>query len=282
MSLLYYAGTASVLLAIALCLWHASTSEQYAFLAVGFLYGYVLEQVMITFYETYYYDTEQFALTLFDVPLHIAIAWTAILYSGWQIGQYLGLSNRRLPFFVALFGLHIDLSMDVIAIRVGYWSWDVPGLWFGVPLHNFYGWFLVAFFFVGSYVALGRYVRRPAVRLGVALPASLLLLVAAVLAWSALFSWSTATEIATVLGLIAVGLLAVATDDLELRPLPRRLAATSFIFHLFFLAVLLVEGFYLETPLLLVIALAMIGVSVLLHGYPKWHHRRHRSRRATG
>lgn len=281
MSTLYYTGTIVVLLAIGLCLWHASTREEYAFLAVGFVYGYILEQVMITMYETYHYVDDGYALMLFDVPINIAIAWTAILYSGWQIGRSLGLSPRRVPFFVALFGLHIDLAMDIVAIRVPYWTWEIPGLWFGVPLNNFYGWYLVAFFFVGSYVVLEGYVSRPELRLVAVLPASLGLLVGAVFLWSVVLSWSTASEVATVLGLIVVGLVAVATDAHDPQPLPYRLIATPLIFHLFFLGVLLVLGFHVEQPLVLVVSVAMLAVGLALHLYPLWYRRR-RNRSTAG
>src|SRR6266704_834612 len=46
-----------------------------------------------------------------------------------------------------LLALTIDLSMDAIAIRLGFWTWRQAGPWFGVPLGNFYAWFIVVFGF---------------------------------------------------------------------------------------------------------------------------------------
>lgn len=272
-SLLYYAGTLAVTIAIAFCLWHAQTREDYALLAGGFVYGYLLELALIELYETYTYHTADFVFALFDVPIHIAIAWTAILYSGWHVGTSLGLKRSRLPFFVALYALHIDLAMDVVAIRIPYWTWEIPGAWFGVPLNNFYGWFLVAFFFAGTYVALRESIKRPAVRVGIAVPASLGLLVVAVVTWSLLFAWSSVTRVGTVLGLISVGIVAVVTDDSIPGSIPGSVAAVSFVFHLYFLGVLLALGMYRQQPLILVVSLAMLGVSVVVHTYPHWTRR---------
>lgn len=277
-SLYYYTGAVAVTVAIGSCLWHADTREQYSFIAAAFVYGFALEQAMIQLYETYTYNVTDVVLTLLDVPVHVAVAWAAILYAGWQTGLALGVSERRLPFFVALFALHIDLSMDVVAIQIPYWTWEMPGLWFGVPLNNFYGWYLVAFFFVGSALALDGAIPRPELRYPAVIVVSLASLVVAVLTWALLFAWSDVTEVATVLALIVVGLVAVLSDDLDPQPAPRSVAATPFVFHVFFLGVLLALGLHDDQPLILVVALAMLGVGILVHGYPVWYGR-HRSNR---
>lgn len=52
----------------------------------------------------------------------------------------------------------LDLSLDAIAIRRGYWQWNFPlnAGWFGVPAGNLYAWMFVVFFFF----LLCRFVRR--------------------------------------------------------------------------------------------------------------------------
>jgi uncharacterized membrane protein len=49
----------------------------------------------------------------------------------------------------ALLALLIDLSIDAIAIRRGYWQWTIPlnAGWFGVPADNLSAWMFVVFFF---------------------------------------------------------------------------------------------------------------------------------------
>jgi hypothetical protein len=43
----------------------------------------------------------------------------------------------------------VDLSLDPIAVEVGYWRYDVkdPNSWFGVPFGNYLGWFGMVFWF---------------------------------------------------------------------------------------------------------------------------------------
>ena len=38
-----------------------------------------------------------------------------------------------------------DLSLDPLMVASGHWVWDVKGVYFGVPLQNFWGWWLTAF-----------------------------------------------------------------------------------------------------------------------------------------
>ncbi len=37
-----------------------------------------------------------------------------------------------------------DAAMDFNQVHEGRWTWETKGIWFGIPLHNFLGWFLVA------------------------------------------------------------------------------------------------------------------------------------------
>jgi uncharacterized membrane protein len=38
-----------------------------------------------------------------------------------------------------------DLVMDPIMVASGHWVWDVKGAYFGIPLQNFWGWWLTVF-----------------------------------------------------------------------------------------------------------------------------------------
>jgi uncharacterized membrane protein len=38
----------------------------------------------------------------------------------------------------------LDLFIDPVAVATGYWVWFVPGeIYFGIPLLNFVGWFVL-------------------------------------------------------------------------------------------------------------------------------------------
>ena len=57
----------------------------------------------------------------------------------------------------ALTAIMLDLSLDVIAIRLGFWHWSIPldQEWYGVPFENLVGWMLVVF----SFSFLVRFIR---------------------------------------------------------------------------------------------------------------------------
>ena len=38
-----------------------------------------------------------------------------------------------------------DLVMDPLMVAGGHWVWEVEGVYFGVPLQNYWGWWLTTF-----------------------------------------------------------------------------------------------------------------------------------------
>lgn len=52
------------------------------------------------------------------------------------------------PFIAAFIMVMWDLSVDPISSTLqGLWVWTYPGAYFGVPISNFFGWFLVVYLF---------------------------------------------------------------------------------------------------------------------------------------
>jgi putative membrane protein len=45
-----------------------------------------------------------------------------------------------------------DLVMDPIMVSTGHWVWDTNGPYFGIPLQNFWGWWLTVFVIFGLYM----------------------------------------------------------------------------------------------------------------------------------
>ena len=38
-----------------------------------------------------------------------------------------------------------DVVMDPLMVRGGHWVWEMNGAFFGVPLQNYWGWWLTVF-----------------------------------------------------------------------------------------------------------------------------------------
>jgi len=56
-----------------------------------------------------------------------------------------------LVIFDGLFTVIIDLIMDPIQVHSGTWAWLDKGPYFGIPIGNFIGWFIVAVLTTGIY-----------------------------------------------------------------------------------------------------------------------------------
>lgn len=90
------------------------------------------------------------------VPLIIIFAYFAIGYLSWMLSHVLtGQYTRKLegkqifivPFIAAFIMVMWDLGADPISTILGLWVWTYPGVYFGVPISNFSGWFLVVYIF---------------------------------------------------------------------------------------------------------------------------------------
>jgi len=85
-----------------------------------------------------YEYTARLGPAVWGVPLAIAGAWVSLLLMAREVAR------NRFLLGTALMTA-IDLLVDPVASRVlGYWEWRQPGFWFGVPLINFAGWFVVS------------------------------------------------------------------------------------------------------------------------------------------
>ena len=262
---LFVANLLVAMLGLGLCLSHAwPDRERLALLATTTVYGVLLEQLVILRFERYVYNVSDFLVTLGDVPLVIGFGWAAIIYSGLQVASALGLPDRVRPFFVGLYALHIDLAIDAIAIRVPFWSWTPPGIWFGVPLGNFMGWFLVATLFAAAWVGLRRRISNPAL---LAVGSLLLALVGLMLTlelWE-IVARTVPQKVLVLGGVVLVASVLVARSSHERQPLDWRLASIPFLYHGAYLGYFLVLGLATETPVLGVIGLLLVALSVLVH-----------------
>lgn len=103
-------------------------------------------------YGPYHYTDKLGFKFLGLVPLLIPVAWFMMSYPSYVIATHLVPSVKstwawRLA--IAALGALImtawDLAMDPMMVAGGHWVWDQPGSYFGVPLQNYWGWWLTIF-----------------------------------------------------------------------------------------------------------------------------------------
>lgn len=78
------------------------------------------------------------------VPLFILVAWIHIGYLAMATTTIaFGRSRLWLAPLDGLLATAWDAMVDPLAVRAGFWIWSPAGPFYGVPLTNFLGWFLV-------------------------------------------------------------------------------------------------------------------------------------------
>lgn len=117
-------------------------------LATAAGYGLLLEILDLALFRTYHYSGA-FRLQIGGAPLAIALLWGVILQSAMALSDRLALPAPVRPLLDGLLAVLLDLSLDAVAIRVGYWHWTIPltAGWYGVPAGNLSAWIWVAVWF---------------------------------------------------------------------------------------------------------------------------------------
>lgn len=95
-----------------------------------------------------YHYTALLQPQLLGVPLLVPLAWFMLLPVAWGVAaRILGPRARPLPLALLAAAAFTawDLYLDPQMVAWGYWVWEQPGAYFGIPLVNYAGWFLAAF-----------------------------------------------------------------------------------------------------------------------------------------
>ncbi len=119
-------------------------------------------------YGPYHYTDKLGPKFLGLVPLLIPVAWFMMTYPSFMIANRLVSMIKSIWAWrlvvAALGGLIMtawDLAMDPMMVAGGHWVWEQPGAYFGVPLQNFWGWWLTTFVTFWLFLSLGRLKPEP-------------------------------------------------------------------------------------------------------------------------
>lgn len=80
------------------------------------------------------------------VPLTVAFAYLPILLGGVTLSRTGGTLLRAVLLSTG-WVLLADLVPDPAAVHAGFWIWENPGLYYGIPFSNFLGWALTGFIY---------------------------------------------------------------------------------------------------------------------------------------
>lgn len=238
-------------------------------LVAGIVFGVSLELATIRQIHAYQYG--QFLIMILDVPLCIGVAWSCILYSVMEFSDASSLPYFARPILDAFLALNIDLSLDAVAIRFGFWDWGM-GLraqYFGVPWANFWAWFWVIFFFSLGYRLLAR--RTNWIGTWLAPLLAYLVGLVGVLGTNALIVFGIAQSIRTqfifIILALAFVILLLLRPKFHLTTVPALTFWIPFITHAYILIAGLLARIVLALPFLLLMGVIMTIIAFVLH-YP--------------
>ncbi len=136
-----------------------------AFFVLTFVVGMGMEVIGVStgwVYGAYHYTARLGPYFFGLVPYVIPLAWFMMTYPSWVISRrVLAVVWRETPpWAVATLGGVVmtawDLVLDPLMVHHHYWVWESPGGYFGVPLHNFLGWWLTVALALWAFEALAK------------------------------------------------------------------------------------------------------------------------------
>jgi len=119
-------------------------------------------------YGPYHYTEKLGPRFLGLVPYLIPVAWFMMSYPSFVIADWLvphaWRRGWRLLSVAAVGGIVMtawDVVMDPVMVYNGHWVWDIEGAYHGIPLQNFWGWWLTVFTTFAIYLLLTGKGSRP-------------------------------------------------------------------------------------------------------------------------
>jgi putative membrane protein len=124
--------------------------------ALGSAFGFAAEYLGLHYgalFGSYTYLKLREAMVL-DVPVPVILAWGIYLYTSYLVASAVVEGRWRRALATPASMVLPDLALDPAMVSTGFWEWRERGPWFGVPLTNFLGWFIVSLAACLAYAAL--------------------------------------------------------------------------------------------------------------------------------
>ncbi|MDX1778592.1 MAG: carotenoid biosynthesis protein, partial [Thermodesulfobacteriota bacterium] len=118
------------------------------FLLLGGIIGFIAEVAGVHYGLVFggYRYTDVLSPNFLGVPLVMICAWLVLVGYVRQMLAGFRLSRWFLIVLASIWMTAIDLVIDPLAAgALGYWRWFEKGVYYGIPSHNFVGWFAVSF-----------------------------------------------------------------------------------------------------------------------------------------
>lgn len=97
--------------------------------------------------------SDRMGFLLFDtVPPSLTFGYLPILLGSIAVASQIEHIDRfRFAGIGTVINLLIDMVIDPASVANGFWAWEKPGIYYGVPIVNFLGWILTGFIYINIY-----------------------------------------------------------------------------------------------------------------------------------
>jgi bisanhydrobacterioruberin hydratase len=101
-------------------------------------------------YSEFYYNDLGYKL-FGTTPWTIFFAFTPLVLGAVYYAKKISTNNKKLFLYAVLLLILIDLILDPVAVKLGFWTWLNPGLYYDIPLQNYFGWLFSGIIAVSMY-----------------------------------------------------------------------------------------------------------------------------------
>jgi len=211
------------------------------------------------------------------VPVWGSLTWGMLIYGAMTLSSAMAGPLVARCMFDALLVLTIDWILDPLASWVSFWTWQTPGPWFGIPLDNFAGWFLLVF----SFSFMNRLMRivvpryLSGAKATIAIGATTIVF-AFVMLKATLTGYVWLVDHGVVEGFLLAGILAVsyavavpyAYGHPGDAPAHWHIFVAALITHAFYVTLIVASGLAARRPALLVVAAVTFVITVVGYSWP--------------
>jgi uncharacterized membrane protein len=123
------------------------------FLLPAVIWSFLVELSGVHLWGIYSYSPE-FSFIFLGVPLAVALGWASIKHFGYYFVTEIWHPRKwfKKDVETAFVATGIDfIILEPFAFIFKWWAWNTNSGWFGAPLFNFIGWFLIITIYLAAY-----------------------------------------------------------------------------------------------------------------------------------
>jgi putative membrane protein len=98
-------------------------------------------------YGHFEYSTSLGYLVFNLVPPFVSFAYLPILLGSLFVASDITVNRYYFSLLTSFFMVLVDMVIDPAAVSIGFWSYNLGGFYYGVPISNFIGWILTGFIY---------------------------------------------------------------------------------------------------------------------------------------